>query len=153
MSVVHDSTAISNELDYKILQSSHPTDSKSKILPLSGSQSVTITPSGGQETLFELPTKAFNLSESSLYFNIATPAAANTRFNFMTEDTLAPVQQLQLYTRGGRYLCDLNHVANYLRVVSKREELRCKLATNAARNREVQFNHLAAGRSVLCKRT
>jgi hypothetical protein len=143
MSVVQDSTAISNELDYKILQSSHPTYRLSKILPLSGSQSVTVTPSGGQETLFEIPTKAFNLSESSLYFNIATPAAANTRFNFMFEDTLAPIQQIQLYTRSGKYLCDLNHVANYMRVVSKRETSFNEYESNDAVNRLYKSNALA----------
>lgn len=53
--IVEQSTAIAKELDYKQVKFSHPSYQFSRILPLSGSQSVTLTGGGNQEVLFEIP--------------------------------------------------------------------------------------------------
>lgn len=114
-------TFIANELDYKKSNYSYPVYRHSKILPQSGQQTLTVTNAGGAETLFELPTKVFNLSHSYLDFGIA-PSAADISGGFvMHRDLLPTIRQLQLYTRGGLFLCDINNFDNYTKVVLKPE--------------------------------
>lgn len=136
-------TVIAKQLDYKPLNSSHPTYKLSKVLPLSGGQTVTVTPSGGQETLFEIPTKCFNLAQSILYYSLATPAGANAKYNWLPEDILNGIQQIQLYTRSGQYLCDLQHIGNYLKVVGKKETPFEEYITLDAKNRLYLSNSTA----------
>lgn len=110
---------VSVELDYKKETFIAPDYRLSKLLPQSGGQTVAITTTGGQETIFELPQKAFNLSRSHITF-IVTPIAG-AQFTWMFTDCFTPFRQLQLYTRSGIYLCDLNEVSNYTKVVWKPE--------------------------------
>jgi hypothetical protein len=113
---------ISHELDYKKQALIAPDYRLTKLLPQSGGQIVTITTSGGQETIFEIPVKAFNLSKSYFTF-VVTPTApsVNNNYNWAFTDCFTPFRQLQLYTRSGIYLCDLNEVSNYTKVVWKPE--------------------------------
>lgn len=85
----------------------------SKILPSSGSTTAVIAPTAGQETLFELPNHVMNLSKSVLAFDVSVAASGAGNFNWIPEDCLAEISQLQLYTRSGQYLADLNFVSNY----------------------------------------
>jgi hypothetical protein len=114
-------SVVSNQLDYQKYQYSYPSYKLSKLLPLSGSTSQTITASGGQEVLFELPAKIMNLSRGYLSFDFDPSEGGNGKFNYIPCDTISPIRQIQLYTRGGLYLCDLNEVANYIKVVLKPE--------------------------------
>jgi hypothetical protein len=60
-------TVISKSLDYKIQTSSTPHYKMSLLVPQSGLQSVTVTPTAIAETMIELPAgKAYNLAESVL---------------------------------------------------------------------------------------
>ena len=114
-------TEISNELDYQKKVSSYPLYRFNKIIQQTGSQQVLITGGGGQTSIFELPTQCFNLAKSELYFTIAPPQAPGGTFNWMWKDNISPISRIQLYTRGGLYLCDLPYVANYTKVISKPE--------------------------------
>lgn len=53
--VIDQSVAISKELDYKQVKMSAPSYQFSRILPLSGTQSLTLSGGANQEVLFELP--------------------------------------------------------------------------------------------------
>lgn len=110
---------LSNQLDYKKESFIHPTYKLNKILPQSGSQSVTIN-TGGNDTMFEIPVKAFNLARSLLCFTIA-PSVNAGAYYYAYKDVLTPIRQLQLYTRSGIYLCDLNEVPNFTKVTLKPE--------------------------------
>lgn len=114
-------SVISQELDYKKANLIHPTYKLSKVLPLAGSQLQVISTTGGQETVFELPAKAFNLSKSFISFTLTPPASGGGNFNWFYKDCAAPIRQLQLYTRGGIYLADINELANYTNVIWKAE--------------------------------
>ena len=112
---------LSNQLDYKKETFIHPTYKLNKILPQSGSQTVTIN-TGGNDTIFEIPaSKAFNLARSLLCFNIA-PLTAGAYY-YAYKDVFTPIRQLQLYTRGGIYLCDLNELPNYSKFVKSRDTI------------------------------
>lgn len=110
---------IAKELDYKKQAYASPDYRISKLLPQSGGQTVTITTSGGQESIFEIPIKAINLSKSHIYFVITPTAGA--QFSWAFTDCFTPFRQLQLYTRSGIYLCDLNEISNYTKIVWKPE--------------------------------
>lgn len=118
----------SEQLDYSKVSVSHPSYSYNRILPLSGNQQANITTAGGNETLFEIPSKVCNLGESRLEFSMLIPtttASANlatiaTAFStYVFKDVVSPIRQLQLYTRSGLYLCDIPYFNNYTKCVRK----------------------------------
>jgi len=116
------SSVLSQQLDYKKSAYIHPTYRLSKILPQSGQQTQTITTAGGQENVFELPVYAFNLAKSYLNFTIAPPVSAvASTLNFMFMDCMAPIRQIQLYTRSGIYIADVNEVGNFTKTTWKYE--------------------------------
>lgn len=112
---------ISNQLDYKKDTFIHPTYRYNKILPQVGTQSKTILAAGGDDTIFEIPVNAFNLNRSFLQYVFAPAAAAAVGRYWAYKDVLSSIRQMQLYTRSGLYLCDINEVANYTKFVTKAE--------------------------------
>jgi hypothetical protein len=120
--VQENNVVISKSLDYKVQASSAPKYKMSLLVPQSGSQSVTITPTATSETLIELPAgKAFNLSDSVLYFNLTYPASGAGNFNWQPVDFCPAINRIQLYTRGGINLCDITNLHKYLNLVQKVE--------------------------------
>ncbi len=119
-------TEIANELDYQKKVSSYPLYRFNKIIQQSGGQDLTISGGGGQVSIFELPTQCYNLAKSELYFTLTPPAPGQAAgpqdlFNWAWKDNASPISRIQLYTRGGLYLCDLPYVANYTKVINKPE--------------------------------
>jgi hypothetical protein len=99
-------------------QSIIPSYRFTRIYPQTGGQAVTIN-AASQETIFEIPTRVVNFGRSSLKF-VATPAAGGAgNFNWLYTDCLAGISQIQLYTRGGVFLCDLNHLERYSKIALK----------------------------------
>ena len=80
---------ISNQLDYKKEVFIHPSYRLNKILSQSGSQSTAIN-TGRNDTMFELPGKAFNLFRSVLSFNIA-PSANGAAYLYPYKDGFSPM--------------------------------------------------------------
>lgn len=121
--IVEQSTAIAKELDYKQVKFSHPSYQFSRILPLSGSRSLTLTGNGNQEVLFEIPTKAVNFSQSLLSWTTTVPSqsAASGRFSWIPMDTFGELSQIELYSRSGQFLCRVEDCHNYLRVIRPKE--------------------------------
>jgi hypothetical protein len=111
----------SYQLDYKKVTYLHPSYRKLKLLQQSGGGSVTLSTAGGNESLIEIPVKAFNLARSHINFQLTPTASAATFYNYAFADAFTPFRQLQLYTRSGIYLCDLNEVTNYTKTVWKPE--------------------------------
>lgn len=90
-----------------------------KITQQTGGQAVTIG-SATQESIFELPPRVLNFNRSELKFT-ATPTAIELNANWMYSDVIASIRQVQLYTRGGVFLCDVNNVDKYSKIVMKSE--------------------------------
>jgi hypothetical protein len=110
------SSSLAPQLDYKKSEYMHPTYRYTKVLQQAGGQSATITTAGGQETIFELPIKCMNLNRSYLDFSVNLPAVAD-RFQSVYYACFPFWRQVQLYTRSGIYICDINEFANYTKVV------------------------------------
>jgi hypothetical protein len=110
-------------IDYttKDLESSSYTHMR--IVPLSGSQ----TGNEGEVITFELPVQAINLSRSFLQMSFTVGAPGALKYNWIHQGIL-PISAMQLFTRGGQYLCNIQErLSDFTRVVmsadSHREEL------------------------------
>jgi len=118
-------STVSKELDYKKLNYIHPTYRMTRIFAQSGATTQTISSSGGQENIYEIPIAPFNLYQSYFTFTALIPetrtAAPVNYYNFVFRDVFSWWRQFQIYTRGGIYLMDLNELSNYTKVVWKAE--------------------------------
>jgi hypothetical protein len=100
-------TIVSKELDYRPLSVNEPFYSYTRIFPQSGSTTTTIN-AGGNDTIFELPpTKAYNLAKSWFEFQLTIPGVNNESL-LVFADFIPYFRQIQVYTRGGLFLMDLN---------------------------------------------
>lgn len=109
----------SSEIEYSKIDYNHPTYRMSRILPQVGSTNQLINPGGGDETIFEIPVKTFNLARSVLEFTIS-PAVTGAQL-CAYKDCLTPIRQIQFVTRTGIYMCDIDNVPNYTKIVWKAE--------------------------------
>ena len=121
MAQVDSGLVVAQELDYKKIEASHPSYELSRVLPMSGSQSVTISATSQIETMMELPAKVMNLSKSSLSFLLTPPVGIAGVVNWAAADTMAAISTIELFTRSGVYLAQLNNVQNYVKIVRKAE--------------------------------
>jgi hypothetical protein len=88
-----------------------------KLIPTSGSQTFSLQQSSTVNTQFELSSNCYNLSKSKLVFDIKLDGQANL-FNVIHADPLAMFDRIQLYTRSGIQLVDLNSANNFSKMVS-----------------------------------
>jgi hypothetical protein len=116
-------TTMSTENDYSLkAKPVAPRYRYSKLYQQSGGEAVTIN-AAPQSSIFEIPARVINFSKSEINF-IATPAAApggGGLRNFFNMDCVAPVSQIQLYTRGGLFLADIPNADYYTDIVLKSE--------------------------------
>jgi hypothetical protein len=64
---------------------------------------------------------SLNLSRSILSFTATPQAAGNgSRYNYIHSSGFPCLERIQLYTRGGLFLCDLGSLAQYMYIVTKR---------------------------------
>lgn len=111
---------VATELDYKAVPVSHGTYQLSKIIQQTGGTTVTLTPAGAQESVFELAPRVMNLGKSILSFT-ATPAASGAnQHNWFHIDGITCIRQIQLYTRTGTLLCDIQDLNKYMKMTMRR---------------------------------
>ena len=116
MSDSHDLT-FAPQVEYvkKILL--NPSYRISKLIPLTG-QGLSLGISSTTNAQFELQTNVMNLSRSRLTFDVYVPWSVAGAYNWIQADPLALFDRIQLYTRGGVSLLDLNGVNNYSSLVT-----------------------------------
>jgi hypothetical protein len=112
-------SVIARELDYSKKDFSHASYQYSKFTQQSGGQTVTISGSGGQESIFELPPKVYNFSKFIMSY-VATPTAG-AAFNVYFSDCIPEIRQIQLYTRSGLFLADIQFSDNYTKSILRHE--------------------------------
>jgi hypothetical protein len=89
----------------------------SKLIPLTG-QGLTLGISSTTNTQFELQTNVMNLSRSCLTFDITLPFQGAGAYQWCQADPLALFDRIQLYTRGGVSLIDLQGANNFSSLVT-----------------------------------
>jgi hypothetical protein len=122
MSETKGEKVVTKELNYSLKESVHPTYKFYRVLTQNGSQSVTLSNTGTAESLFELPTKVFNLAKSVLKFKLTVAAPGALTYSWTWADNLAPIFGIQVYTRGGQYLMDMSqNLPHWIQVSRKLE--------------------------------
>lgn len=111
---------VDQALNYEKYHYTHGTYDLSKVIQQTGGQTVTITTAGGQESLFELPPKVQNWGRSVLVFSATLAASGGGNYNWITTDGLTYFRQIQVYTRTGLYLLDLNDGDRYSNMTMRR---------------------------------
>jgi hypothetical protein len=91
----------------------------SKLYQQTGGQDVIVNASA-QDSIFEIPARCLNLSRSTLNFK-ATMTALPGNYHWMYADVMAPIRQIQLYSRGGTYIINTNDVDRFSSVNLKAE--------------------------------
>lgn len=110
---------VSEELDFKSLSISHGTYQLSKVTPQSGLSTVNITTSGGQESIFEFSPRVYNLGRSILSFTATPNASGASQYNWFHCDGLSMIRQIQLYTRTGVYMVDIQDLNKYMKMTMR----------------------------------
>jgi hypothetical protein len=111
---------VAQELDYGTHTISHGSYQYSKVTQQTGTTTVTIN-TGGNDSIFELPPKVYNFAKFILSFTM-TPVAggAANRFNWVSVDGVPMIRQIQLYTRSGLYLVDIQNFNYYMNMIGRR---------------------------------
>ena len=116
MSDSHDLT-FAPQVEYvkKILL--NPSYRISKLIPLTG-QSLSLGISSTTNAQFELQTNVMNLARSRITFDILVPWQLLNTYQWIQADPLALFDRIQLYTRGGISLLDIQGVNNFSSLVT-----------------------------------
>jgi hypothetical protein len=114
---------MTSEFDYSKVDLNVPSYKYLKINQVTGGQTVTTTSAGGSESLFEIPVgNSFNLAKSYLNFIRSIPGqGAANRYSWSWADLLADILQIQIYTKRGYMINDINFLPHYTRMVQKIE--------------------------------
>jgi hypothetical protein len=105
-------------IDYRQKSFEHGQYRMNMLKQVTGGDTVTLG-AVTQTSIFEIPAKVFNFAKTSLSFGItstATAAAANAMTFFATG--CPAIDRIQLYTRGGVYLCDIPDFGYFLSAVA-----------------------------------
>lgn len=88
-----------------------------RVVPLSGSMTQTVSLNSGTDVTFELPVQAINMARSYIYMDVSIPAQG-AGLTSMIHQGICPFSSMQIFTRGGQYLLNLQERAtDYSRVV------------------------------------
>ena len=103
--------------DYSKYIYSGPSYRVSKIVPISSGQTASLPSTSTTNVQFEIPTAVVNLAKSKLFFDITIPALAST-YPWIYADPLALIDRIQLSTRSGVSLVDIQGVNNFSTMVT-----------------------------------
>lgn len=105
-------SVVDTTLDYQSKQLENSSYTHMRIVRQNGSD----TASPGDDIQFEIPVQAVNLARSymTIEYKCDAPGADN---NNWIHEGVVPFQSLQLFTRGGQYLCDIrDNCSDYSRI-------------------------------------
>ncbi len=116
MSESHETT-FAPQVEYTKKVLLNPSYRISKLIPLTG-QGLTLGVSSTTNAQFELQTNVMNLSRSRLTFDITLPFQGAGAYQWCQADPLALFDRIQLYTRGGISLLDIQGVNNFSSLIT-----------------------------------
>jgi len=111
-------TSLGETIDYKMSANKKSYYRHQKVVQNTGSEQLVIGASQ-QVTTFEIPVIALNLAKSYLNFRQTVPAQGANQYAHMYRHTV-PWSRLELFTRSGTYLCDLNFAAEAMLAIQQR---------------------------------
>jgi len=106
------SLKLGSSLQYEAKDLEASSYSLMKVVPLSGSQ----TQTDGSDITFEIPVQAINMARSYFYADVSI--ALQTGTAIWVHQGICPFSSMQIFTRGGQYLLNLqDRATDYSRVV------------------------------------
>lgn len=110
---------LSNQINYAKAGATRPSYKHMKLTPQDGSQTVDISATGGNESIFLVPASVYNLSKSYLSFSLdlATTAPAAGLAMWSSAVGVPVIRQIQFYSRDNLMLADLKRCNNWLNTV------------------------------------
>ena len=112
------STSLGETIDYKMSSNKKSYYRHQKVVQNTGSEQLVIGASQ-QVTTFEIPVIALNLAKSFLNFRQTVTAQGAGQYAHMFRHTV-PWSRIELFTRSGTYLCDLNFAAEAMLAIQQR---------------------------------
>ena len=114
------STAVAKNLDYAVTTVSTSSITHMKLAPQS--TLTTVSSSGGQEMIWELPPKVMNLGKSILSFTLTPDSTGSlTAGTQWANISTVPFSSIQLYSQSGVYLADISSAGNFIKMVNQYE--------------------------------
>jgi hypothetical protein len=111
------------EIDYRGKEFTALKYNYQRLIQQTGGQTVTVSSSGGQESVFEIPSVVFNPARSYIQFTAYFQESATAGQRTWIPANLLPFwQQVQFLPRGGIPLVDLNNAQNYTQMIMAREK-------------------------------
>lgn len=128
-------SVVDTTLDYSSKQLENSSYTHMKIVRQSGSQSA----NAGEDLQFEIPVQAVNLARSYLTYDISSTCPTSATLYNWHHEGIVPFQSVQLFTRGGQYLCDLRDEATkYSRIVGSIDSTDTELEEGAGHQVQTQ---------------
>lgn len=100
------------------IQSSHY--KYQEVIKQTGGTTETITTSGGQQAVFELAPNVYNFSKFKYAMTLTPAASGASQYNWMACDGWTMIRRLQLTTRSGVHLVDIDDVAKLTNMFIRR---------------------------------
>lgn len=137
----HDGVVSSSQMDYSQGAYSHPSYVYETQFPSTFGQTIALNASQ-TPVVINLPPVVFNLAQSYLFFQITlTAVALNTIWTY--EDTLTAISHIQHYASSNQYICDLDNLQNYLKIMMKKEIALSEYLSNDSTNAFYASNSLS----------
>jgi hypothetical protein len=112
---------VSDELNFKHATAAHGTYQWQKIYPQEGQQNYPVTASQGPTNTFQLPANVMNLGKSDLVFTFQTATQGAGNYSWINVNGSQFIQQINLSTRSGTQILQLNDVDRYLNLTLRKE--------------------------------
>lgn len=110
---------LGSSLDFRTKVQKNSDISYQRITQQAGFVTQAVPASGGTESIFQIPNKVWNPSESFLSFIYYPGAGGGGFYNYLYNDCCAPIRQLQFYTKNGLMLVDVPDLANFTKMTWK----------------------------------
>lgn len=113
---------VTNELDYKELDVSHGTYQIVKMTPINANNSQsTISGSGGNEILFEVPEGVYNYGRSYLRMDFRIADQGAGKYNWARAAGTPMIRQMQVYDRNNTRIMDIQDMNKYMDMIVKQK--------------------------------
>ena len=112
-------SVLSKELEYATYDINHPQLKFRRVNTITGGETLNMSVSGGESSIFELNdgiSGVYNLSKSFIEFSVNVPLSGGLYTNCVA-DTFPFFRSIYLETRSGLYMCEINDLGEYLKMV------------------------------------
>lgn len=121
MSETKDSLVVASELVSKPQRIAAPRYRSIKVYPMTGAARITIPPTARTVAQFEIPTRSINYSRSWISGKLTIVKGSTDSYRYRYADAVSFCSGVNLKSRSGATLLDMDYLQNYTQVVNKFE--------------------------------